>query len=687
MSRSKNTATNPSHKRARKVVDVADQDYLATLDDDQRAAATAPLGPIALLAGPGSGKTRTLIARIAHVARTVPPSELLALTHTTKAAGELRERLAHQGLDIQAATIHAAAWRQVRTQWGTVRGTPTPELLPSPWSLVRQCVPANAPKRDATETVSEIVNEIQWAQAWLLSPKTYPQALRTHGRTTALDPDVVAKTWKSYNERKARAGLVDFADVLDVAYELSCRDGFCSTTPVLFVDEFQDVDKAQLRLIEAWLSPQQLLCAAGDPEQAIFGFKGGDAHVLLNFAQRFKGAQVFELRNNYRSTHPIVQWVNSITTTPRQPLCSIPGDGPAPELVDAPSETDEERQLVAWLKDRHRDGVPYGSMAVLYRFNAASARLESALSKASIPYQLASDVRFFDRPEIRAVLVPFGQEARTDPNAPGHALLASCAAAVGWDPDAPPAGVGPARQRWEAVAALMAQVAELPQSAFASDVLTSLLTQARRAGDAPARGVTLATIHAAKGLEWDAVWLTGLSEGQLPSAYATSPAELLEEQRLLYVALSRARRFLCASFARKRHQGWASRPSRFVPLLSANHSSSAGTRPSARASRRSTGLSSDTAIMPRAERPGSVCAKCKSRLVGAAARRTKACSAPCLPTEGRARHAELVQWRKDAANELALPPEKVASDRALFSAAALGTCVGVSGFFAARPEW
>lgn len=548
--------------------DVTDQpDHLATLDDNQRAAATAPIGPIALLAGPGSGKTRTLIARIAHVAQTTPTHKMLALTHTTKAAGELKERLTARGLDVQATTIHAAAWRQVRTQWETLHDTNTPELLSSPWSLVRKCIPKTTPKHDERETVAELVNEIQWAQACLLTPKTYIKALHTRERTPAVKPDTVVATWKNYTKEKKRAGLVDFADVLDAAYEISNRENYYPPTPVLFVDEFQDIDKAQLRLIKAWLSPQQILCAAGDPEQAIFGFKGGEADTLINFTKHFKNAKIFELRNNYRSTQPIVAWINDVTTTPRQPLNSIPGPGPTPQLVDATSETEEERQLVSWIHARHQDGIPYGSMAVLYRFNATSARLESALARGSIPYQLASDTRFFDRPEIRAILVPFGQKARANPQAPGRTMLAECAAATGWDANTPPRGVGPARQRWEAVSALTAQIAELPTTASANDILSALLNEARRAGDTPPHGVVLATIHAAKGLEWDAVWLAGLCEGQIPSAYATSPTEILEEQRLLYVALSRARQHLCASFARKRHQGWTTRPSRFVTLL------------------------------------------------------------------------------------------------------------------------
>jgi DNA helicase-2/ATP-dependent DNA helicase PcrA len=663
---------------------MTDARIIAGLDDDQRAAATAPAGPVCVIAGPGSGKTRTVVARIGVLASSIDPEEMLALTHTTKAAGELRERIVANGTTgVRASTIHSAAWRQVRSQWATAGYAGEPRLVGSSWGMVKDAATRVLGRAAATsDATSELAGEIDWAAAHLLDPGAYREAARTHNRVTSLSADRVAEVWRAYLDAKAASGVLDFADVLAVATAMA-RGGLGVRPRALFVDEYQDVDRSQQALIDAWLDEHQIITAVGDSEQAIFGFKGGDPTLLASFAERYPAARVVHLGANYRSTQPIVEWVNRLTVTARPALRSIPGPGPDARVVDAFDEAREERELVSQLQRWQRDGLAWNDMAVLYRYNAASARLEAALAHAGIPYHVAGNQKFFDRPEIRAVLVPFGQRARQDPGSDGRALLEACAHDIGWS-DTPPDGMGPPRQRWEAVASLLDSTRRLP-NASAGELLDELLHRAREAHDLTPGGATLATLHAAKGLEWEAVWVAGVAEGQIPSAYASTRSQLDEEQHLLYVGVSRARRHLVVSHARKRHNGWRAEPSRYLTLLqatgpdrpaSSRSTTSRSTTSRSTTSRHAAGAAKVTAP----DRPRAECAKCRGRLVGAAARSSKRCSGPCLGGVPAERWRALLAWRDERAAALQVDAAKVATDKALFTTAVTGTTEQVAGW-------
>jgi DNA helicase-2/ATP-dependent DNA helicase PcrA len=560
------------------------------LDEHQHSAVTSPVGPLAIMAGPGSGKTATLVARIAHLYKggEIDPGRSMALCHTSKAAGELRERMRRAGVgDLPCSTVHAAAWRQVRAHYEQDGvQSPAPQLLPSVFAVLRRSAESVLGRVEQT-TVLDLVSEIDWARARLIAPAQYSKAAIAAGREVALPAKSVVDVWNRFTAEKSAAGLMDFADVLEAAYELTCAESHPEGRAFdsLFVDEYQDIDPAQQRLIEAWLGDSDALTVVGDIDQAIFGFKGGDSKFLSEFSNRYPTAMCVSLVDNYRSTPEVVTWVNAFATRGREPLVGRSArSGAKPRVTAADHERAEESALVAQIKRWHRDGIALNEIAVLYRYNATTARLEAALTSAGIAHHTAGSTRFFERPEIRAVLIPFGQRARKDPTADGFGLLAAVARDVsGFDLDAPPAGAGAARQRWEAVNALLALVSEQMAELAAQFVLQDLQRRAVASHDLTPGGVTLATVHAAKGLEWDAVWVAGATEGTFPSSFATTPAELTEERKVFYVALSRARCELVVSWAKRRHNNWSNKPSRFLDLLAATPDARPAATPARRA--------------------------------------------------------------------------------------------------------
>jgi DNA helicase-2/ATP-dependent DNA helicase PcrA len=645
----------------------------AGLDDHQSAAVASPAGPTAIIAGPGSGKNASITARIAHLCRTgaIDASSTVALCHTTKAAGELSARLARAGVgDVTCATVHAIAWRIVRRYWTAAGHSGQPELAASTYRIVADAARSVVGKLDSG-VIADIASELDWSAARLLDRGSYRAAARAAGRDVPVSVDDYLRIWEAYTDRKATLGVVDFADVIRIATDMCAQPdiGAQVRTKIVdvFVDEYQDIDPAQQQLIDVWLDGSGRICGCGDPDQSVFGFKGSEPSYLTGFADRYPGAVVHELVRNWRSSPQIVAWVNAAASVGRAPLVGMGDDGPAPTFETFGNEATEERALVTRIRDWERAGIPLAEIAVLSRFNSSSARIEAALTAASIPHHTADGTRFFDRDEIRSVLVPFGQAARRSPDSDGLSLLADAAAAVGWDRSSPPAGAGVARQRWEAITALIDLAAE-HTGLSAKWLLSELQRRAVNAHDLTPGGVSVCTIHAAKGLEWDAVWVAGASEGQLPSVYATTAAELDEERHLFYVALSRARRHLVVSHAEKRHNGWSAKPSRFTELIAP-----AAPRPRAR---RNTGRNEPTTTP--AAPVGREC-PCGNRLIGAAARTTKRCSAACCGGEVAERHAELTAWRQHQADRLAVEPSKIVSDRGLFQLAVSGDPSTVTG--------
>lgn len=635
-----------------------DQELYRGLDEAQMRAVKAPEAPLVIIAGAGSGKTTTLVRRIGHMVASgwVLPSEILAVSHTTKAANEVSERL--KGFDeslagVSCHTVHAAAWRIVRQFGGG-----SPEILTSIYPLVRDAL-----GKSDTSLITDVVAEIEWARSRCLTPAEYATAHKKQNRTCPVTVPEFQRVWELYNAKKRDRNILDFADVLEEAARLlvdpEVAKRVLSKWRAVVVDEFQDTDLLQYRFLSMIRGGRPLWTVVGDPRQTIYSFKGADAS-LLEEARREPGCLVVELDTSYRCGNGVLEAANKLVG-PRygSPLKAVHQCAP-PELIICDDDEDEASQVALRLADMKRRGTAYEEMAVLYRYNASGAAFEAALAELSIPYQVAGGVKFFDRPEIRAVLVPFGQAARQNPSGDAMAMLNKAAARTGWNREEPPAGAGAVRGRWESILALC-ELAERQQATSAEALLERLLSVAKTGGGI---GVTLGTVHAAKGLEWDAVIVAGCVEGQLPSAYAKTATELEEERRLMYVAVTRARRELVLTFPQRRFKRPAD-PSRFLGEMGLKAVGVRRTRSTQKAPKSAPSVPAHIEALLS-------CSTCSGRLAGLAARTMKICSSRCLQGAEKQRYAALEAWRREQAAVNMEEPEDLVSDRALFMYLATG---------------
>jgi DNA helicase-2/ATP-dependent DNA helicase PcrA len=578
---------------------------LDDLNADQRAAAGTTQGPLCVIAGAGTGKTRTITHRIAcQVAEGVAsPDQILAVTFTDKAAGELRQRLAGMGLSrpVRAATFHAAAWAQLRWFWHRAHDSPLPDVLAS---KVRLLLPL---ARRTTTQAMDLATEIEWAKARRLAPDDYAAAAAD--RDAPLEPERMAAVYADYERAKDEAGLLDYEDMLlraaaviqqhpDIAAEVRDRYRFFT------VDEFQDVNPAQFALLRAWLGPSQQLCVVGDDDQTICSFTGATADYLLRFRRWFPAAATVTLTENYRSTPQVLGLANAVLWNKpgsrRKRLSATCPSGPAPTFAEHADDEAERHAVVEAIRGLLDEGVAAGGIAVAYRVNSQSEAWEQALRAAGIPYVVRGAGGFYQRREVRQALtvlraaanrpqpVPLGLE-QTTPARPVRADKATSRVLreqMGWNGRAEPEGEA-ARERWRNLGALVEVAAGLADDDSATtlaDVATELSRREAEGADAPGTGgaVTLLTLHKTKGLEFSAVFLVALEEGLLPISHAKTDEAVAEERRLLYVGVTRARRVLSLSWAQRR-PGYAGkvvarRPSRFLYNLGegAPRSSSSG---------------------------------------------------------------------------------------------------------------
>lgn len=566
-------------------------DLLAALDPEQRQVAEALRGPVRVLAGAGTGKTRAITHRIAYGVATgvYAPTEVLAVTFTTRAAGELRQRLRQLGAPgVQARTFHSAALRQLRYFWPHVHGSELPTLTESKLPLLAAATRQLGLRADQA-LLRDLASEIEWAKVSNVGPDDYAVIAAKHGRSIADQPaDTVGKVFATYEDVKRGQGRMDMEDVLLLTAGLLASDERVAAQvrrqyKWFVVDEFQDVSPLQSALLDLWLGGRDELCVVGDPAQTIYSFAGADASYLLDFPERYPGTTSVELVRNYRSTPQVVAAANALlagTASAGVELRSQQSAGSAVRFVGHPDEVAEAAYVADQVAALQRRGTPPGEMAVLFRINAQSEHFEDALSDRGIPYVVRGAARFFDRPEVREAVVRLRGAARSGElsGLPWLEAVRGVLGGMGWSPE-PPAARGQVRDRWESWQALVSQAEELaadPGVAAADDPegLTRFVEDLdRRAAEqhAPsADGVTLATFHAAKGLEWDAVFCTGVQDGTVPITYADRDATVEEERRLLYVGMTRARRELTVTWAAARNPGQAARrhPSRFLtPLL------------------------------------------------------------------------------------------------------------------------
>ena len=548
-------------RRYRAAVDA----LLDGLDATQRDAVTSRAAPLAILAGAGSGKTRVLTRRIAWQSREgiVDPSHTLAVTFTRKAAGELRARLARLGVreSVTAGTFHAIALAQLRRR-ADEQGRAMPELLDRKVRLLLRLLPQRG--REGALAAAELASEIEWAKARLVKPDGYEVAVTLAGRTTPRPPAEVASVFAAYEREKRKRGVVDFDDLIIGCADVLERDPEFAAAQRwrfrhLFVDEFQDASAAQFRLVRAWLGDRPDLCVVGDPDQAIYGFAGADASYLAGFrrvfpAERFPDVGLVQLGSNYRSSPQVVAAATAVLGPPsrrRPQVHAARPDGPLPTFTDYPTADDEARGVARALRGAESAQLPWSRMAVLYRVNAQSALFEEALTRAGIPFRVRGGERFLDRQEVQAALDSLRTTAREAPQRPFAEHLTDLATDAESLADE-------RREHVDALIRLGHEYLEADGGRGSVDGFLEFLQTSLRgddAGNSAGNGVELLTFHRAKGLEFDTVFVTGLERGLVPISHAKSSEAMDEEQRLLYVALSRAERGLHLTWARERTVG------------------------------------------------------------------------------------------------------------------------------------
>jgi len=556
---------------------------LAGLDPEQTAAVLAVRGPVCILAGAGTGKTRAITHRIAYAVRSeqIPPGQVLAVTFTARAAGELRSRLRRLGADgVQARTFHAAALRQLTYFAPRVLGGAMPDVVDNPLRIVGNAAARLRLRVDRTE-VRDLTAEIEWAKAVLAGPGDYVARAAAAGRQTSTASDTVAAVYAEYEQVKRRSGQLDLADLLlimagaideyaDVAEEVRRRYRH------FVVDEYQDVSPLQQRLLDAWLGDRSDLCVVGDANQTIYSFAGATPQHLLGFRTRFPDAVEVRLERDYRSTPQVVALANGLlqhgAPQARLTLVGQRPDGPEPTFAEFDDEPAEAAAVAAQCRKLIDDGTHAAEIAVLFRINAQSEVYEQALADERVPYVLRGGERFFDRAEIReARLLLRGAARAGQDDEPLPDAVRSVLSGLNWHADSPPPG-GTARERWESLAALVGLADDLlavNPSAHLTELVAELDARASAQHAPTVQGVTLASLHSAKGLEWDAVFLVGLTDTTLPIQHATTPEALAEERRLLYVGITRARERIALSWALARSPGQrrGRRPSRFLDGL------------------------------------------------------------------------------------------------------------------------
>ncbi len=655
----------------------------AGLDDEQLEAVLAARGPVCVLAGAGTGKTRTITHRIANLISSghVAAGQVLAVTFTQRAAGEMRSRLRALDADaqtgvgaVQALTFHAAAHRQLRYFWPRVVGDTGWQLLDSKFAVVARA--ASRTRMNAgTDAVRDLAGEIEWAKASLISPEQYSSAVAAAGRDIPMDAAKIASVYSAYEELKVRdesVTLLDFDDLLlhtaaAIESDHAVAEEFRDRYRCFVVDEYQDVTPLQQRVLSAWLGNRDDLTVVGDANQTIYSFTGASPRFLLDFSRQFPDATVVRLERDYRSTPQVVSLANQVIAAARGRVAGsklqLSGQrepGPVPSFHEHPDETVEAAAVAKSIANLIESGTAPSEIAVLYRVNAQSEIYEAALTEAGIAYQVRGGEGFFNRQEIKQALLALQRAA--DRGADG--LLPDVVRAVleplGLTAEEP---VGTrARERWEALTALAElvddEVAQRPQLDFAG-LMAELRTRADARHAPVVQGVSLASLHAAKGLEWDAVFLVGLADGTLPISHALShgpesePVE--EERRLLYVGITRARVHLALSWALSRSPGGrqSRKPSRFLNGIAPQTRAD----PAPAKSRRNRGAKTR-------------CRICNQDLTTPAAimlRRCETCSAD-IDEELLAR---LKAWRLDVAKEQKVPAYVVFTDNTLIAIAEL----------------
>ncbi|MGC3021550.1 MULTISPECIES: ATP-dependent DNA helicase UvrD2 [unclassified Brevibacterium] len=633
---------------------------LEALDEEQREVATHFDSPVIVLAGAGTGKTRAMTHRIAYGIATevFPPNHVLALTFTAKAAGEMRSRLRGLGVPaVQARTFHSAALRQLRFFWDRFAEGDFPRIIENKAGIIGS-VMQSLGLETSRELTRDVASEIEFAAASLLGVDDYATKAAARDLPGQLGVDDMVRIFEAYGEAKTRGRLLDFDDVLLVL------SGVLAEYPAIaaeireqyrhfVVDEFQDVSPLQFDVLSRWLGPRDNLCVVGDPAQTIYSFAGADASLLGSLGTAMPEARTVRLVRNYRSSQSIVTTANNLlryTAKTALTLRTDNAEGKPPSMAEYPSDEAEANGVVQAISAEIRAGRRPRNIAVLFRTNGQSPAYEQALAAAGIPYVLRGGERFFARKEVKeAVLMLKAARATSSGQRLPDAVM-EVLGSLGFTREPP--GPGASRQRWESLKALVdlaeehqtGQELPVPMGAFLDD----LADRAEHQFAPDIEGVTLASFHAAKGLEWDSVHLVGLSEGLLPISYAQTPRAIAEERRLFYVALTRAGKELAMSWSLARFESKQKprKASRFLSELGqVGHARGGGRKPA------------NTASLNR-------CRGCGRALVSQVDRAVGRCS-ECPADIDFDLLDRLRRWRVRVGMEQGLPPYLVLTDTSL----------------------
>ncbi len=537
-------------------------ELLEHLDEHQREVAANVNGPMAVLAGAGTGKTRAITYRIAYAVRSGQhdPRNILAVTFTAKAASEMRSRLRDLGVgNVQARTFHSAALSQLRYFWPNAIGGFVPEIRESKMPLVSQAAASLGMAVDRI-TVRDLAAEIEWSKVSLIAPDEYVKRAEAEGRPHVADYShaEIASLIKAYEEVKAERAVIDFEDVIIILIGIM-RDRPDIANRIrqqykhFVVDEYQDVSPMQHRLLQLWLGDRRDLCVVGDVSQTIYSFTGASARYLEDFTKDYPRARTVKLNRDYRSTPQIVELANAMIEPIRSPasveLVSVMKSGRPVHFDEYADDADEAANVAGKILSLRESGVPLSEIAILYRINTQSVEFETALAQAGIAFEVKESERFFNRREVRDAMVSLRAVARGPQRDDLPEMVEDTLRVMGWRPEAPEAGA--AKERWESLRAILKLAQDVwdKRKASISEFVAELEERAELGNEPTTNAVTLSSLHAAKGLEWNAVFLVGMSEGLMPISHAKTSDDLAEERRLLYVGITRAREDLFLSYA------------------------------------------------------------------------------------------------------------------------------------------
>lgn len=647
-------------------------ELLAGLDPEQQEVATSFGAPVVVIAGAGTGKTRALTHRIAYgtAVGAFQPNAVLAVTFTTRAAGELRSRLRGLGVpSVQARTFHSAALRQAQYFWPRGYGSQLPAVSDERMSMVAEAARRLRLSPD-TSALRDLLTEVSWAKVSNVAPADYAELAPGHGREVAgLDAAQVGRVLGRYEQVKADREVIDFDDILLCAVALLSEHGDIAeevrgTYRHLVVDEYQDVNPVQQNLLDLWWGEGRDHCVVGDPAQTIHSFAGATPSYLTGFAGRFPDAHLVRLVRDYRSSPQVVGLANRVARNTRLGTVVLESQcepGPEPRVLPCASEHDESVAVARWLVEQHEAGVPWREQAVLYRVHAQSPLFEAALAQAGVPFTVRGGEGFYDRPEVRQVIGTLTELARKDPGLPCVDACRDVLTRIGWS-EQPPSGQGRVRERWESLAAVLALAEDVAAAqaqagqgtADLAGFVDELTARAQAEHPLSSDGVTLSTLHAAKGLEWTAVALVGVQEGTLPLSLAAGPEQVAEEARLFYVGITRARRQLLICWSRSRRGGGGHRqPSRFLDGIAPRPE-----RPPSGGGRRPKPTSALSAT----------CRACGKPLHTGAERKLRR-HVDCPSGYDEDTYASLVAWRLGLARERSVPAYVIFTDATLMAIA------------------